>query len=145
MTETRGPIQRYLCGVVYLAAGLAMAISAANGLSGNRPGIILQLVGGLAVAIAGGAVVRECRRQGQLAAAIETSAPAVDRPAAAIRMRGAAVEEATFRRVSEAAMQSVPLTPLPMRRSRGGLPFTRVATCRVGQRELVPTAGVEPA
>jgi hypothetical protein len=113
MTETRGPIQRYLCGGVYVAAGFAMAISAANGLYGDRPETLLQFVGGLAVAIAGGAVVRECRRQGQLDAAIGTPAPAIDRPVATVLVRGASVEDAAFRSLTEPAVLRLPASQRP--------------------------------
>jgi hypothetical protein len=113
MTETRGPIQRYLCGGMYVAAGFAMAISAANGLYGHRPETILQLVGGLAVAIAGGAVVRECRRQGQLDATIGNPAPATDRPVATVLMRGTSVEDATFRSLAEPVGLHLPASLSP--------------------------------
>jgi hypothetical protein len=82
MTDTPGPFRRYLCGVMYVAAGVAMASAGAMGLYADTPGALLILLGGLAVAIAGSAVIRECRRQGHLDANVGTPVPAVERPTA---------------------------------------------------------------
>ena len=80
MTKTHGPIRRYLCGGTYVAAGLAMAISGAIGLYGSHPGALLELPGGLVVAVLGGAVIRECRRQSRLDVTAGTPVPAGERP-----------------------------------------------------------------
>jgi len=87
MTDTPNPIHRYLCGGVYVVAGLAMAISGATGLYGNQPGALLELPGGLVVAVLGGAVIRECRRQSHLDATVGTPLPAAEHPAATMRGR----------------------------------------------------------
>ncbi len=87
MTDTPNPIHRYLCGGVYVVAGLAMATSGAAGLYGNNPGALLELPGGLVVAVLGSAVIRECRRQSHLDAAVGTPVPAVEHPTATMRRR----------------------------------------------------------
>jgi hypothetical protein len=85
MTDTPNPIHRYLCGGVYVVAGLAMATSGATGLYGNQPGALLELPGGLVVAVLGSAVIRECRRQSHLDATVGNRLPAVGHPTATIR------------------------------------------------------------
>jgi hypothetical protein len=97
MSDTPGPIHRYLCGSLYVGGGLAMATAGATALCGDQPGAALQLAGGLAVAIVGGAVVRESRRQSQLDATCGAPASAVERPTTTVRRAASSVEDATRR------------------------------------------------
>jgi hypothetical protein len=99
--DTPGPLHRYVCGGMYVALGLAMATAGATALYGGDPGALLELAGGLAVAIAGGALIRECRRQGQLDATVAAPVLAVERPKATMRRPVSSVEDATCRSLAQ--------------------------------------------